>query len=95
MVRIVVAYIERYPQRMHENFKRLALEAMREAWPGCAPARDPRGDEVSPRFCWGRLYRLSLMLRPGDSSIIAQSDAGGVTGCDGKRSTNECGDRKT
>jgi hypothetical protein len=32
-VRVVVAYIERRPQRMHENFKELALEALREAWP--------------------------------------------------------------
>jgi hypothetical protein len=33
LVRVVVAYIERQPQRMHENFKRLALEALRDAWP--------------------------------------------------------------
>ena len=31
-VRVVVAYIERRPQRMHENFKELALEALRDAW---------------------------------------------------------------
>src|SRR4051794_16854802 len=33
VVRVVVAYIERRPQRMHENFKELALEALRDAWP--------------------------------------------------------------
>jgi hypothetical protein len=33
LVRMIVAYIERQPQRMHENFKRLALEALRDAWP--------------------------------------------------------------
>src|SRR5262249_54543595 len=32
-VRVVLAYIERRPQRMHEDFHSLALEAMREAWP--------------------------------------------------------------
>jgi Ssp1 endopeptidase immunity protein Rap1a len=33
VVRVVVAYIERRPQRMHEYFNFLALEAMHEAWP--------------------------------------------------------------
>jgi Rap1a immunity proteins len=33
MVRIVVAYIEKHPTRMHEDFRDLALEAIREAWP--------------------------------------------------------------
>ena len=33
MIRVVVAYIERRPQRMHESFKRLALEALHDAWP--------------------------------------------------------------
>jgi Rap1a immunity proteins len=32
-VRVVVAYIERRPQRMHESFKLFALEALHEAWP--------------------------------------------------------------
>src|SRR5262245_18516067 len=32
-VRVVLAYIERRPQRMHENFKSLAIEALHEAWP--------------------------------------------------------------
>jgi hypothetical protein len=31
--RVVVRYIEARPQRMHENFNGLALEALREAWP--------------------------------------------------------------
>jgi hypothetical protein len=35
-VRVVIAYIERHPQRMHEDFRRLAGEAMHEAWP-CPP----------------------------------------------------------
>jgi len=33
MVRVVVAYIEARPARMHEDFRVLALEALREAWP--------------------------------------------------------------
>src|SRR5262249_24955716 len=33
MVRVVVAYIERRPERMHEDFRRLAVEAWHEAWP--------------------------------------------------------------
>src|SRR5262249_12086061 len=31
--RVALAYIERYPQRMHESFARLAVEAWHEAWP--------------------------------------------------------------
>jgi Rap1a immunity proteins len=33
MVRVVVAYIERRPERMHEDFRRLVVEAWHEAWP--------------------------------------------------------------
>ena len=33
MVRVVVAYIERRPERMYEDFRRLAIEAWHEAWP--------------------------------------------------------------
>jgi hypothetical protein len=33
MVRVVVAYIEARPARVHEDFRNLALEALREAWP--------------------------------------------------------------
>lgn len=32
-IRVVVKYIDDRPARMHENFKPLALEALREAWP--------------------------------------------------------------
>jgi Ssp1 endopeptidase immunity protein Rap1a len=32
-VRVVLAYIERRPQRLHEAFLTLAIEAFREAWP--------------------------------------------------------------
>jgi hypothetical protein len=32
-IRVVVAYIDARPARMHENFKRLVLEALRAAWP--------------------------------------------------------------
>jgi hypothetical protein len=35
--RVVVTYIEARPQRMHESFKKLALEALMEAWPCKAP----------------------------------------------------------
>jgi hypothetical protein len=31
--RVVVQYIDNHPARMHEDFKKLALEAMRAAWP--------------------------------------------------------------
>jgi len=33
MIRVVVAYIERRPERMHEDFRTLTLEAWHEAWP--------------------------------------------------------------
>jgi hypothetical protein len=33
MTRIVIAYIEARPARMHEDFRDLALEALRAAWP--------------------------------------------------------------
>lgn len=33
MTRVVVKYLEQNPQRLHEDFKKLALEAMRRAWP--------------------------------------------------------------
>jgi Rap1a immunity proteins len=32
-VRVVVAYIDARPARMHEPFKKLAIEALRAAWP--------------------------------------------------------------
>jgi hypothetical protein len=32
-VRVALAYIERRPQRMHEDFRNLAIEAWHEAWP--------------------------------------------------------------
>ena len=33
MVRVVVAYIDARPARMHEDFRKLALEALIDAWP--------------------------------------------------------------
>lgn len=33
LVRVVVVYIERRPQRMHEDFKELTLDALHDAWP--------------------------------------------------------------
>jgi hypothetical protein len=38
LVRVVVRYIEARPQRMHEFFPSLVLEALREAWPCPGPA---------------------------------------------------------
>lgn len=32
-VRVVITYIEARPQRMNENFKKLAMEAIHDAWP--------------------------------------------------------------
>jgi cytochrome c5 len=32
-INVVLAYIGRHPQRMHEDFRTLAIEAMHEAWP--------------------------------------------------------------
>jgi hypothetical protein len=32
-VRVVVSYIEAHPAKMHESFRKLALEALRTAWP--------------------------------------------------------------
>ena len=31
--RVVLAYIEHRPQRMHEDFRKLVLDALRDAWP--------------------------------------------------------------
>ena len=33
VARVVVQYVDNNPARMHEDFKKLALEAMRAAWP--------------------------------------------------------------
>jgi Rap1a immunity proteins len=33
MARVVISYIEARPQRMHEDFRRLTLEAFHHAWP--------------------------------------------------------------
>jgi hypothetical protein len=33
ITRVVVSYIDRRPERWHEDFRDLALEAMRDAWP--------------------------------------------------------------
>ena len=33
MERVVVQYIDAHPARMHEDFRELALEAMKAAWP--------------------------------------------------------------
>ena len=40
MVRVVVRYIEARPQRMHEAFFVLAIEALLDAWP--CPPQQPR-----------------------------------------------------
>jgi hypothetical protein len=32
-VRIVAAYIDARPNRLHEDFRVLALEALKDAWP--------------------------------------------------------------
>jgi hypothetical protein len=32
-VRVVIAYIDSQPARLHERFSRLALEAIQKAWP--------------------------------------------------------------
>jgi Rap1a immunity proteins len=32
-VRIVVQYIDKIPERQHEDFRKLAVEALRAAWP--------------------------------------------------------------
>jgi Rap1a immunity proteins len=33
MVRVVVSYIDRHPERMHLRFSALAFDALKEAWP--------------------------------------------------------------
>ena len=38
LARVVVNYIEARPQRMHEDFRTLTLEAFHNAWP-CKPGR--------------------------------------------------------
>src|SRR6266446_6471645 len=32
-INVIVAYIEARPERMHEDIRKLAIEAMRKAWP--------------------------------------------------------------
>jgi hypothetical protein len=32
-LRVAVRYIDQRPERMHENFRNLALEALQQAWP--------------------------------------------------------------
>jgi hypothetical protein len=32
-VRVIVAYVDQRPERMHEHFEVLVLEALRRAWP--------------------------------------------------------------
>ena len=32
-VRVVVAYLRRHPERLHEDFYQLTVDAMHEAWP--------------------------------------------------------------
>jgi len=32
-VRVIVAYIDAHPERLHEQFEPLALEALQQAWP--------------------------------------------------------------
>ena len=32
-IQVIIAYIEARPQRMHEDFRVLAAEAMQKAWP--------------------------------------------------------------
>jgi hypothetical protein len=36
MIRVVIAYIDARPRRMHEDFRDLVLEALHQAWP-CPP----------------------------------------------------------
>jgi hypothetical protein len=47
VVRVVVGYIEARPQRMHEPFTYLLMEALQDAWP-CKPsaASQPSSGEV-------------------------------------------------
>jgi Rap1a immunity proteins len=33
MIRVVITYIEVRPERLHEDWRELALEALRDAWP--------------------------------------------------------------
>jgi Rap1a immunity proteins len=33
VLRVVVRYVDQKPDRMHERFEKLALEAVLEAWP--------------------------------------------------------------
>jgi hypothetical protein len=33
LAQVVVKYIEAHPQRMHEDFRRLTVEALHDAWP--------------------------------------------------------------
>ena len=40
IVKVIIRYIEARPNRLHDGFRGLALEALADAWP-CAPRKKP------------------------------------------------------
>jgi Rap1a immunity proteins len=40
VIRVVIRYLDQRPERLHEEFKLLAMEAIHNAWP-CKPSNQP------------------------------------------------------
>jgi Rap1a immunity proteins len=51
VVQIVISYIDARPERMNESFKKLVIEAIRDAWP-CGTNRPPHKQLPFPQTLW-------------------------------------------
>ena len=49
--RVIVAFLEANPNRTHEDFTYLAIEAFREAWP-CKPSKGGSGRRARAKMPW-------------------------------------------
>ena len=81
-MRVVIAYIERRPQRMHEDFRSLAAEALHEAWPcklNGGPARKPWIKHEACHRATDRCRRCCGPYRLVDASR-AHTERGKLTG---------------
>jgi hypothetical protein len=78
---VVVKYIDQRPERMNENFKALAVEALRAAWPCQRKRMRELNDDVERRttsmglFNTAEAYRLSaIKLRAGKKVKTGHAD---------------------
>jgi hypothetical protein len=60
ITKVVIAYIEARPARMHEDFRQLALEALRTAWP--CPPRDYPPISLPPVIVPDLLHNEAMAL---------------------------------